>query len=108
MKYLYDLIANEILCFDSSITIKVCKHYFSFKCVDLNKKRSFADIYVQRRKIRIQILKSNQYLDPKNILSLNNENWTLGQYLEVKDEDEMQYAISLMKQSFKFAKDKLK
>ena len=107
MKYLYGILEYEILSIGKNIKVVAHPTYFSLKCTDFDNKRSFADIYVQRRKIRIQILKSQSYIDPKNLLRVNNENWTLGNYLDINDEDEIEYAISLIKQSYKLVKNRL-
>ena len=107
MKYLYGILEYEILSIGKNIKVVAHPTYFSMKCIDFDKERSFADIYVQTKKIRIQILKSQSYIDPKNLLRVNNENWTLGNYLDIKDEDEIEYALSLIKQSYKLVKNKL-
>ena len=107
MKYLYGILEYEILSIGKNIKVVAHPTYFSLKCIEFDKERSFADIYVQTKKIRIQILKSQSYIDPKNLLRVNNENWTLGNYLDIKDEDEIEYALSLIKQSYKLVKNRL-
>ena len=103
----FETLREKILEFDTKVSVEKLKAYYGFKITGLNnKKRSFADVYVQKKSIKIQIYKPKSrinYSDPKNLLNISaNENWTLGYHLFIKNHNDIEDAIYLVTQSYSF------
>ena len=107
---LYETLREKILELDTNISVEKLQAYYGFKVSGLNnKKRSFADLYIQSEYIKIQIYKPESrvsYSDPQKKLQLSkNENWTLGYHFFIENHNEIEYAINLITQSYSFIND---
>lgn len=100
IKELYEKFKYVILNISEDITIKPVKRYISFAA-----KRNVVDICIQKKAIKIWInSKFNQLDDPKKIARdvSNTGHWGNGDYeIQVIDDENIEYIISLIKQSYK-------
>ena len=100
IKELYEKLKYAILNISEDITIKPVKRYISFAA-----KRNVVDICIQKKAIKIWInSKFNQLDDPKKIARdvSNTGHWGNGDYeIRVIDDENIEYIISLIKQSYK-------
>lgn len=100
IKELYEKFKYAILNISEDITIKPVKRYISFAA-----KRNVVDICIQKKAIKIWInSKFNQLDDPKKIARdvSNTGHWGNGDYeIQVIDDENIEYIISLIKQSYK-------
>jgi predicted transport protein len=100
---LYKELKIKILSLDNNITIKELNTYDSYKTS--GRKKSFADIRIQKIAIKIQVSKYPKYSDPKSMLIKTNDKWTLGYHLYIKDENHIDDALSLIKQSLDYVRE---
>ncbi|EOS8001207.1 hypothetical protein DW624_RS11750 [Enterococcus hirae] len=100
---LYEELKEIILSWDSNIRIKPVKLYNSFKL-----KRNIVDILVQKKALKIWInLKYGELNDPENITRNVSEtgHWGTGDYeIVMKDNQNIEYIASLIKESWRYHK----
>lgn len=100
---LYLELKDIILSWDSDIKVKAVKLYNSFKL-----KRNIVDIQIQKSALKIWInLKSGQLNDSRNLSKNVSEigHWENGDYeFVMKDNQDIEYIASLIKQSWKYHK----
>jgi predicted transport protein len=109
MSELYEVLKRQILELNQSLYVQqLPSGYFSFKYPRKNHKDvSITDITVQIKNIKIQILTSKKYDDPKRLISQNvHPTYTLGMKFEINTISDIQDAIMLIEQSLKFVKSK--
>jgi len=107
MDEIFESLKTQILKIDNRVFVDKLQDYYGFKVNGAsNKQRSFADISINRDSLRIQIHKTKQmesYSDPKNMLLIStNKNWPLGYHFYVRNKDDTEDAIFLIKQSLTF------
>ncbi|GAB7307137.1 DUF5655 domain-containing protein [Enterococcus gallinarum] len=92
-----------ILTWDNDIKVKAVKHYNSFKL-----KRNIVDIQIQKSSLKIWInLKSGELNDSRNLARDVSKigHWGNGDYeVIMKNNQEIEYIASLIKQSWKYHK----
>ena len=97
----YENFKERILAFGDNIRLNPRKHFVGFK-VDGN---TFCDFVFQSKTLKIFInLKSGKLEDSKNIARdvSNVGHWGNGAYeIKIKDSEEMEYILSLIKQSYR-------
>jgi len=98
---LYESLMGKILAFDGAVFFDELERYDSYK-ISGKTTRSFADIYVQKRALKVQVSRYPKYDDPKSMLIKTNEYWTLGYHLFIKNPDQIENALHLIKQSFNY------
>ena len=102
MEELYNQLKQAITVLDANIFVEELQNYNGFKLTGTRGRRvrSFADVYVQNERLKIQI--SNiDYLDPKNLVKDSpNESWTLNKLIYVKNYDEINHALAIIEQSY--------
>jgi predicted transport protein len=100
IKELYKEFREAILNINDNITIKPMKKYIGFIA-----KKNISDILIQKKALKIFInLRIGQLDDPKRLARdiSNIGHWGNGDYeLHVVDDENIEYIISLIKQSFK-------
>lgn len=100
IKELYKKFTAAILNIADGITLKPTKWYIGFIA-----KRNVTDIHIQKRALKIWInLNKNELDDPKGLARdvSNIGHWGNGDYeLQVSNDDNLEYIISLIKQSYK-------
>lgn len=100
IKELYKKFKAAILNIADDITLKPTKWYIGFIA-----KRNVTDIHIQKRALKIWInLNKNELDDPKGLTRdvSNIGHWGNGDYeLQVSNDDNLEYIISLIKQSYK-------
>ena len=100
IKELYKKFKAAILNIADGITLKPTKWYIGFIA-----KRNVTDIHIQKRALKIWInLNKNELDDPKGLARdvSNIGHWGNGDYeLQVSNDDNLEYIISLIKQSYK-------
>lgn len=100
MKELYRKFKTAILNIADDITIKPTKWYIGFIV-----KRNITDIHIQKKALKIWInLNKGEIDDPKGLSRdvSNIGHWGNGDYeLQVNNDDNLEYIISLTKQSYK-------
>ena len=100
IKELYKKFKAAILNIADDITLKPTKWYIGFIA-----KRNVTDIHIQKRALKIWInLNKNELDDPKGLARdvSNIGHWGNGDYeLQVSNDDNLEYIISLIKQSYK-------
>ena len=87
-----------------AIFVDKLERYDSYK-ISGKTKRSFADIYVQKRALKVQVSRYPKYDDPKSMLIKTNEYWTLGYHLFIKNPDQIENALDLIKQGFNYVRE---
>lgn len=104
---LYEELKEIILSWDSNILIKPVKLYNSFKM-----KRNIADIQIQKKALKIWInLKYGELNDFENITRNVSEtgHWGNGDYeIIMKDNQNIEYIASLIKESWRYHKQQLR
>jgi predicted transport protein len=98
---LYQLLKQKIINLDKkNIYIEDTKNYFGFKYRRIN--RSFANVYVQKKLIRIHLSTLLDYTDNKKLLrQVSYEGWgPLRNYVEIKSINHLDDAMALVEQSF--------
>ena len=95
----YETLKKKILGLDRTIDMVTLDNYDSYKT---SSRKSFADIKVQKQAIKIQVSRRPKYSDPKSMLTQTNDRWTLGYHLYIKDENHIDDALSLIKQSLDY------
>ncbi|OHW63386.1 hypothetical protein EUAN_02500 [Andreesenia angusta] len=97
---LYEKFKSAILNISEEIKIKPVKRYISFKV-----KRNVVDVCIQKKAIKMWInLKKNNLDDPKGLFRdvSSTGHWGNGDYeVQVSDDENLEYIISLIKQSYK-------
>jgi len=100
IKELYQEFKTGILNIGDNITVKPVKLYISFVA-----KRNIADIHVQKKALKLWInLKTGELDDPKHVTKDVSHigHWGNGDYgIQVKDDENLEYIASLIKQSYK-------
>ncbi|MGB3460014.1 MAG: DUF5655 domain-containing protein [Halobacteriota archaeon] len=100
IKELYKKFKAAILNIADNITLKPTKWYIGFIA-----KRNVTDMHIQKRALKIWInLNKNELDDPKGLARdvSNIGHWGNGDYeLHVSNDDNLEYIISLIKQSYK-------
>lgn len=100
---LYEELKELILSWDSAIQIKPVKLYNSFKL-----KRNIVDIHIQKKALKIWInLKYDELHDPEHTARNVSEtgHWGNGDYeILMKDNQNIEYIASLIKQSWRYHK----
>ncbi len=100
IKELYQKFKDGILNLGDDITIKPTKLYIGFTA-----QRNIADIRLQKRSIKIWInLRIGELDDPKGLAKdvSNVGHWGNGHYeIQVGDDENLEYILSLIKQSYK-------
>lgn len=97
---LYEKIKEGIFNFSDDIEIYFVKFYVGFKINNKN----FLSLQIQNSKIKIWInLKKGNLDDPKNITRDVSEkgHYAVGDYeIHLKDDENLEYVLSLIKQSY--------
>lgn len=105
IRELYEKFKERLINLDDNITLNPRKHFIGFK-IDGN---TFCDIVIQGKGLKVFInLKSGELDDPKAISRdvSNVGHWGNGAYeIKVSETDELEYILSLLKQSLKKNKD---
>lgn len=105
-KELYEQLRSLILNIGDDIKIKPTKVYVGFVS-----KRNVIDIHIQRSALKIWInLPFGKLDDPKNIMRdvSNVGHWGNGDYeFQINNDENIEYIISLVKQSYRYAKGSL-
>nr|WP_276576035.1 DUF5655 domain-containing protein [Oceanirhabdus seepicola] len=100
---LYDKLKFNILNIAEDIKMKPAKRYIAFIT-----KKNITDICIQKKAIKIWInLKEGKLEDAKGITRnvSNTGHWGNGDYeIQISDDDDLEYIISLIKQSYKINK----
>lgn len=100
IKELYKKFTYAILVIGGDISVKATKYYIGFIA-----KRNVTDIHVQKKALKIWInLKKGKLDDPKGLARDVSSvgHWGNGDYeLVVSNDDDLEYIISLIKQSYK-------
>ena len=101
----YELFKERLINLDDNITLNPRKHFIGYK-IDGN---TFCDVVILGKSIKVTLnLKSNELDDPKGIARdvSNVGHWGNGAYeIKVTENDELEYILSLIKQSLKKHKD---
>ena len=101
----YEQFKERVINLDDNITLNPRKHFIGFK-IDGN---TFCDIVILGKSLKVTLnLKSNELDDPKGIARdvSNIGHWGNGAYeIKVNESDELEYIMSLIKQSLKKHKD---
>jgi predicted transport protein len=97
MQELFELIRERILAIDEQIIEKATSLYIAYKLSN-----NFAEIYVMKSQIKIH-LRPIDYIDPENYVEKIPEgyNWTMDRRVYLKSQDQLDYAIGLIEQSYK-------
>jgi len=105
----YETLKKELLAFDTNVFFVNLVNYDGYKIKLLKSRtRNFADVYVQKKVIKVQISRCPKYDDPKKVLKESkNEGWTLGYHLIIRSADDISDAVKLIKQSYDFVRDEL-
>lgn len=100
IKELYQKFKEAILNVGDNITVKPTKWYIGFVA-----KTNISDIRIQKKALKIWLnLRIGELDDPKNLARdvSNIGHWGNGDYeIQVRDEENLEYIISLIKQSYK-------
>jgi len=100
IKELYQEFKTAILNIGDNITVKPVKLYISFVA-----KRNIADIHIQKKALKMWFnLKIGELDDPKHLAKDVSHigHWGNGDYeIQVKDNENLEYIASLIKQSYK-------
>ena len=111
MKNLFVTLEQKIIALDDNILIKTLPTYFSFKLQKNDQLRSFADVSVNKKTIKVQVssklINLKDYKDTRKILYESNEDWTLGYRFYITSLDDMEYAIRLIYISYSAVNDYL-
>lgn len=111
MKNLFVTLEQKIIALDDNILIKTLPTYFSFKLQKNDQLRSFADVSVNKKTIKVQVssklINLKDYKDTRKILYESNEDWTLGYRFYITSLDDMEYAIRLIYTSYSAVNDYL-
>ncbi|MEA1992889.1 MAG: DUF5655 domain-containing protein [Euryarchaeota archaeon] len=95
---------NTILNVGDDITIKPTKFYIGFIA-----RTNITDVHTQKKSLKIWInLRKGELDDPKNLARdvSNVGHWGNGDYeLQIKDDEDLEYIVSLIKQSYKKNKE---
>lgn len=101
----YEQFKERLINLDDNITLNPRKHFIGYK-IDGN---TFCDIVILAKSLKVTLnLKSNELDDPKGIARdvSNVGHWGNGAYeIKVSESDELEYIMSLIKQSLKKHKD---
>jgi len=101
----YEQFKERLINLDDNITLNPRKHFIGYK-IDGN---TFCDIVILGKSLKVTLnLKSNELDDPKGIARdvSNVGHWGNGAYeIKVTETDELEYIMSLIKQSLKKHKD---
>lgn len=101
---LYSKLKNTILNVGDDITIKPTKFYIGFIA-----RTNITDVHIQKKSLKIWInLRKGELDDPKNLARdiSNVGHWGNGDYdLQIKDDEDLEYIASLIKQSYKKNKE---
>ena len=104
IKELYNQFKEFVLSISSEITVKPQKQYIAFRS-----KSNIADVCVLRNALKIFLNLKKGKLDESKKLTRDVSNighWGNGEYeLRVDSEDELEYVISLVRQSYKLNKE---
>jgi len=109
MPDLFDILQKRILEINKNIYVnQLPSGYFSFKYPRKNHEDvSITDVTVQKKRLKIQILTSGKYEDPKGLISQRaHPRWTLGMQFEAKSLNNIQDAVRLIEQSFALLRSK--
>lgn len=100
MKELYENFKESLLTISNDVRIKPTKWYIGFLS-----KTNFADFHIQKKALKIWLnLRRGELDDPKKLARdvSNVGHWGNGDYqLQVRDDENIDYIISLAKQSYK-------
>lgn len=100
IKEVYDKLKTDLLTISNDIKIKPTKFYIGFLS-----KTNFVDVHIQKKSLKIWLnLKKGELDDPKNLARdvSNIGHWGNGDYeLQVSDDKDIDYIISLAKQSYR-------
>lgn len=101
----YEQFKERLINLDDNITLNPRKHFIGYK-IDGN---TFCDIVILAKSLKVTLnLKSNELDDPKGVARdvSNVGHWGNGAYeIKVTEADELEYIMSLIKQSLKKHKD---
>ena len=104
----YETLKKELLAFDTNVFFVNLVNYDGYKIKLLKSRtRNFADVYVQKKVIKVQISRYPKYDDPKKMWVETNKEWPLGYHLFIRSSDEIGDAVKLIKQSYDFVRDEL-
>lgn len=100
IKELYSKFKNAILNIADGIVVKPTKWYIGFKA-----KTNFTDIHIQKKALKMWInLFQDELDDPRQLVKdvTNIGHWGNGDYeIQIKDDENLEYIISLVKQSYR-------
>ena len=90
---------------DANIYVEELQGYYGFKLAgDRNRRvRSFADVYLRKDFIRIQICNID-YDDPLSMVIPSNNGWTLDKHLIIKTYADIANAIDIIQQSYLYVR----
>lgn len=100
LKEIYQYLKDKIMALDESIVVKPRKNYIGFVTAT-----NFVDIHIAKGKLKLWLnLKKGELNDPQHISRDVSEigHWGNGDYeVDVKDEHNLDYLMSLIEQSYK-------
>lgn len=110
MEELYEILKQKILAIENIIIVERLQKYYGFKLFFENgDKRSFADVSVQQNQLKIQVSslkKIEEYFDTRKLLQQSaNEDWSLGYHFFITSEDDIDYAVDLIEQSYSVVRE---
>lgn len=94
---LFQELRQKILILDESIIEKVTQGYVAYRMT-----KNFAEVSIGKNQIKIHMRPIN-YDDPKGIVEKipDGYNWTLDKRIYLKNDDELDYVMEILEQSFK-------
>jgi len=94
---LFSILQEKIFEMDENIQEKINNNYLSYKISKI-----FVEVHIQKSKLLLY-LRPIEYNDPENRLSKvpDSFNWVLNQRLYISNNEELNYALSLVEQSYK-------
>ena len=96
IKEIFEELKSRIMQIDENITEKINTVYVAYKL-----SKNFVEIHITKQQLKIYI-RPIQYNDPKNIVEKIPEsyNWSMDRRIYIKNMDELDYAMELIKQSY--------
>jgi predicted transport protein len=96
-KQLFEKLREMIFVLDENIKEKSTSYYVAYRIT-----KNLAEIHIQKNKLKIHLRPIN-YDDPKRIVEKIPEgyNWTMNRRVFLKSENELEYVLGLIEQSYK-------
>lgn len=94
---LFQELRQRIITLDSSIVEKVTRYYVAYRVA-----KNFAEVSFAKSHIKIH-MRPVEYADPKDMVDKipDGYNWTLNKRIYLKTEDDLEYIMSIIEQSYK-------